>query len=124
MNVKLFVVIAAVLLFFDSIYLYLTKDYFLNQVIQIQRFTIQPNYFSIALCYLFLTFGLYYFILLENRPVIDAFLLGLVVYGVYETTNMAILKKWKWETVAMDTTWGAVLFSLTTYYTRILMRFL
>jgi uncharacterized membrane protein len=118
MDFKLFFVIAITLLFFDSIYFYFVKDYFINQVIQIQRTTLQLNLFSTALCYLFLTFGLYYFIFLENRPVIDASILGLVVYGVYETTNMAILKKWKWQTVIMDTLWGAALFSLTTYSVR------
>ena len=28
----------------------------------------------------------------------DCFNLGLFVYGVYETTNMAIFKKWRWST--------------------------
>ena len=112
------------MLFFDSIYLFLTKEYFQNQIILIQRFSIQPKLISAGFCYLFLTFGLYYFILLQNRPLIDAFLLGLVIYGVYETTNYAILKKWKWQTMVMDTTWGAILFTLTTYYTRIIMHLL
>jgi len=122
MNITLFVVIGLTMLFFDSIYLFLVKDYFQNQIIQIQRVNIQPNLFSAAFCYLFLTFGLYYFILQENRPLIDAAILGLVVYGVYETTNYAILKKWKWETVLMDTTWGIILFTLTTYCTRQIMK--
>jgi uncharacterized membrane protein len=124
MDLPLFILTAVVLLFFDGIYLSLTKNYFTNQIIQVQRFTIQPNYMSAALCYLFLTFALYYFILLENRPLIDAAVLGLVIYGVYETTNMAILKKWKWQTVAIDTAWGSALFTLTTYYTRMLQRWI
>jgi uncharacterized membrane protein len=122
MHFKLFFVIAAVMLALDGIYLTLTKDYFLNQIIRIQRVTLTPDLFSVLLCYVFLTFGLYYFILLENRPLIDAALLGLVVYGVYETTNRAILKKWRWETVLMDTTWGATLFTLTTYFTRLIVK--
>jgi len=122
MDFRLFFIIAVFLLFFDSIYLFLIKDYFINQIIQIQRVTIVPNFASAAICYLFLTFGLYYFILAENRPLIDAFLLGLVIYGVYETTNMTILKKWKWETVAKDTAWGSILFVLTTYFSRLAIK--
>jgi len=46
---------------------------------------------------------------------LDAFLLGLTIYAVYELTSMALLKKWSWLTVIMDTTWGGILFGLTTY---------
>jgi uncharacterized membrane protein len=121
MNFKIFFVIAVVMLTLDSIYLYTIKDYFIGQIIQIQKVNIQPKYWGAVFCYLFLIFGLYYFIIEEGRPLIDAFLFGLVIYGVYETTNYAILKKWKWETVLMDTTWGGTLFTLTTYFTRKIM---
>jgi uncharacterized membrane protein len=122
MNFKTFFVIAAVMLTLDSIYLYTIKDYFIGQIIQIQKVNIQPKYMGAVFCYLFLVFGLYYFIIEENRPLMDAFLFGLVIYGVYETTNYAILKKWKWETVLMDTAWGAILFTLTTYFTRAILK--
>jgi uncharacterized membrane protein len=45
-------------------------------------------------------------------------LLGLFVYGVYETTNKAILKNWLYKTVVIDTLWGAVLFSLSVFIYR------
>ena len=48
-------------------------------------------------------------------PVINAFLLGLGVYGVYETTNLAIFKKWDPIIGILDTIWGGILFSLTYY---------
>ena len=50
------------------------------------------------LCYIFLVGGLYYFVIKDRKPVFDAFILGLVIYMVYETTNKAILTNWKWET--------------------------
>ena len=53
---------------------------------------------------------------LQNR-VIYGGLLGLLVYGVYDTTNYAIFNKWDFKTVVMDTLWGGVLFSLTTFLT-------
>ena len=74
---------------------------------------------SALFCYLFLSFGLYYFIIKSNKSLIDAFLLGLVIYGVFDTTNKALFSKWKWNTVLFDTLWGGVLFLLTTYiYTK------
>jgi uncharacterized membrane protein len=45
----------------------------------------------------------------------DAFLLGLVIYGVSETTNWALFDKWSLITVIIDTLWGATLFGLTTF---------
>jgi uncharacterized membrane protein len=65
---------------------------------------------------------LYYFILTKSKDsknkVLDAFLLGICIYGVYETTNYATLKKWPIRMLVVDTLWGGVLFALTTiiYY--------
>jgi uncharacterized membrane protein len=61
-----------------------------------------------------LVFGIYYFIIRTKKPVLDAFLLGAVIYMVYETTNKAILKNWSWKTVALDGVWGGILFALVT----------
>ena len=47
----------------------------------------------------------------------DAFLLGLVIYGIYEFTNKAILTKWTYTTVVMDTVWGGILFASVTFLT-------
>ena len=41
-------------------------------------------------------------------------LLGLVVYGLYNYTNLAILDKWSSTLSIVDTLWGGVIFGLTT----------
>jgi len=109
----LFAAILFVLL--DSIYLNLAKGYFANQIKQVQGTPIKLNYVAAIVCYIFLITGLNYFIIQPNKSVSDAFLLGIVIYGVYETTNLALLEKWSWLTVFMDTLWGGVLFALTTF---------
>ena len=45
-------------------------------------------------CYLVMTFGFYYFIVKDNKSVLDAAILGFVIYAVFDLTNMAILKQW------------------------------
>ena len=40
-------------------------------------------------------------------------LLGLVAFGTYEATNMATLKGWTYEMVALDMAWGAVVTGLS-----------
>ena len=107
-------ILGVTLLVLDGIYLYNIKNFFMKQIESVQFSPVKINYAGAALCYVFLIFGLYYFIIREKRSLLDAFLLGIVIYGVYETTSIALLKKWKWQTVFMDTIWGGILFTLTT----------
>jgi len=99
----------------DFIYLNTIKNFFSKQIQDVQGSPIKFNLLGAALCYIFLIFGLNYFIIKPKKPISDAFLLGLVIYGVYETTNYALLSKWSILTVIMDTLWGGILFALTTY---------
>ena len=101
----------------DSAYLSLMKGYFMNQVKNVQGTPLKINFLATAICYIFLILGLNYFIIKPRRSVQDAFLLGLVIYGVYETTSWALFKNWSVFTVILDTLWGGALFAATTYVT-------
>ena len=90
------------------------KEYFQGQIKNVQGAPIQLDMMAALLCYIFLILGLNYFILQKRRSVQDAFLLGLVIYAVYELTNKALLSKWSYLTVILDTLWGGILFALTT----------
>jgi uncharacterized membrane protein len=70
-----------------------------------------------VVCYALLIAGLNYFIIQRNRSIPEAFFLGLVIYGVYDSTNYATLKKWESSVAIMDTLWGGSLFALTTAIT-------
>ena len=113
-RVKLLIT-AIIFVVLDSIYLNLIKDYFVKQINLVQGSPIKIDFLAILLCYIFLIFGINYFIIQPNRSIQDAFILGIIIYGVYETTNKALLTKWSWLTVIMDTLWGGTLFALTTY---------
>jgi uncharacterized membrane protein len=99
----------------DFVYLSLMKGYFTNQVQKVQGSPLKMNLLATAICYIFLILGLNYFIIKPKRSVQDAFLLGLVIYGVYETTNWALFEKWSIMSVITDTLWGGILFALTTF---------
>jgi uncharacterized membrane protein len=102
------------LLLLDAVFLYMIAPIFQAQIIAVQGSPIQLNPLGAILSYVFLIFGLNYFILQEKRSVKDAFLLGLVIYGTYETTTLALLRKWRLQTAVIDTLWGGVLFGATT----------
>jgi uncharacterized membrane protein len=89
------------------------KKYFNKQIQDIQGTPIKMNFFAALICYLFLITGLNYFIIEPKRSVSDAFLFGIIIYGVFETTNWALFTKWSPLTVIMDTLWGGILFALT-----------
>jgi len=99
----------------DSTYLISMKGYFDNQIKQVQGSVIQMNIYAAILCYISLVFGLYYFNIKDKKPLYEAFLLGLVIYSVYEFTNWALFTSWKPTTVIIDSLWGAILFTLTAF---------
>jgi uncharacterized membrane protein len=107
-----------VFLALDSIYLYSMSSYFGKIVQRVQGSPLKMNLGGAIACYALLIAGLYYFIIKctpKKSSVKDAFFLGLFVYGVYETTTLAIIKDWPVSAVLIDTLWGGTLFALTTF---------
>ena len=102
------------LLAIDAVFLYLISPVFQAQIIAVQGSPIKLNPLGAVLSYVFLIFALNYFILRERKSIIDAFLLGLAIYGTYEATTLALLRQWRIQTVIIDTLWGGVLFAVTT----------
>ena len=64
------------------------------------------------LAYLLLAYGLYYFIIKQNLTENDAFILGIIIYGVYNTTNYFTINNYSFEVAIRDTLWGGFLFYL------------
>ena len=87
-----------VLLLLDSIYLTLFSKHFSDQVNDVQKSPLEFRLIPAILCYIALIFGLNYFVLNTNKSneqkILDAVLLGLVIYAVYEMTTYTILKDW------------------------------
>ena len=71
------------------------------------------------MCYILLTIGIYYY---TDKNVMKSFLLGIIIYGVYETTSKALLENWEWKIVIIDTIWGGILFTIITMIRKILFR--
>ena len=118
----LLLISAIVLISIDFIYLNVIKGYFAAQIQKVQGSKLEVNFLGAALCYIFLIVGLNYFIIKPNKSINEAFLLGLIIYGVYETTNYALLKNWSIITVIIDTLWGGLLFASTTYIVNMLRK--
>ena len=107
-----FILIYILLIIFDAIYFMFVKNLFDVQVRAVQGSSIKVNIVAFVLCYIFIAFALYYFVIREKKNALYAFLLGISIYAIYELTNKAILTNWKWTTVLMDTLWGGILFMI------------
>jgi uncharacterized membrane protein len=118
----IFLISAIVFVSLDYFYLSLIKDYFEKQVVAVQGTPLKLNLLGAIICYIFLIFGINYFIIKPKRSIQDAFLLGLVIYAVFETTNLALFSKWSWLTVIIDSLWGGILFALTAWIVSLFRR--
>lgn len=48
----------------------------------------------------------------KPKVILFAFLFGIVSYGIYNGTNLALLTKYTWGLAIKDTLWGGVLLSV------------
>ena len=128
------VVLAIIVLALDAVFLYTIRDMFSRQIMLVQGTALKVNIPSAAICYIIIVLGMYYFVLrhmivpnassaasaIQNMRLRDgmiaAFFLGVMVYGVYETTTLALLRNWSPTTAVIDTTWGGALFALSAYF--------
>ena len=121
MDPKKVIVSGVIMLLLDSVYLTTFSNFYNNLIKSIQGEKIQFNIFGAILCYLLLIYGINYFIIDQKKPLRDAFILGILIYGVFETKTYAIFKNWTLGAVALDTLWGGILFTLTTYLVRLFL---
>jgi len=114
MNIKSLVISGIILYLIDMVYISNIKGKYNEMITNIQGSEMKTRILPAIICYIFLIFGVYYFIIKGNRKPIDAFYLGVVIYGVYNSTAYALIDNWSKEIAIMDTIWGGVLFYSTT----------
>jgi uncharacterized membrane protein len=108
-------ILTGIILFIvDVLFLYSNRTMFKQQIERVQHSPFTMDYFGAAFAYVLLIVGLYWFIIKENRDLLDAFIFGFVIYGVYEGTTKALLKNWDYKTMVIDTLWGGTLMVITT----------
>lgn len=110
-------------------YLWLAKlmqDFYIKELgpyARVRGATIIPVYWAAAIVYLLLPLGIVLFALPRVDPehlaassLAWGALFGLVVYGVYDMTNMATLERWPVRMVWVDICWGGFLCGVTTWF--------
>jgi uncharacterized membrane protein len=106
------IIITILILVIDCFYLYGIRNIFSKQIMDVQNSPLKMDLLAAVLCYVLIVFGLYYFIIREKKSIFEAFMLGVVIYGIYELTTKAIITNWRWQTVILDSVWGGILFGI------------
>ena len=93
--------------------------------------TIIPVYWAAAIVYLLLPLGIVLFALPRVDPEHLAVsslgwgaLFGLIVYGVYDMTNMSTLERWPVRMVWVDICWGCFLCRVTNLFAALASRWM
>ena len=122
--IKKYLLIGIIILALDSVYLSLTKNLFAKQIKLVQKKPFKLNIYSAILCYILLTLGISYFVIEKNLSYKEAFLLGFIIYGIFDTTTMSIFKDWNPLLALLDTCWGGFLFTLVLFIYNKINKFL
>lgn len=119
-NWKLFAIVLPIFLISDLLWLgVVMKDFYsqeLGELARRQGATLAPRWGAAMLVYLLIPGGIVLFVrplLRENNSTWRALgwggLFGLVLYGVYDLTNLAVLEKWTVRMTLADMIWGCFL---------------
>ena len=126
-QIKLFLIMIPFMLLLDFIWIARLMQGFyiaeLGSYARLRGAVIEPVYWAALLVYLALPLGILLFSLPRVNPD-DMFrsalcwgaLFGLVVYVVYDLTNMATLERWSLKMTIVDIGWGCFLCGVTTVF--------
>ena len=104
--------LALAFLVFDYVYLSNVVGIFDNIVTAIQGSSINFKMLGAVGAYAAIVYQFYYFITSRDSSMVDAFVLGVTTYAIYDFTNYALFDKYPLDVGLMDTLWGGVLYSL------------
>jgi uncharacterized membrane protein len=108
------------LILIDSLYLFGLKDTHNRQIKAIQGVDLQVRYYPAVIFYLIA--GLAYIYVIyplgkKNETDIIKYgaLMGLLMYGTFDFTNLALFKNYTLKYAIMDTIWGMTLMAIVSY---------
>ncbi len=127
-KLKQFLVAFVLFVILDLIWLgFVMKDFNMRQLADIGRIengAFQVNYTAALIVYVLMALAIPFYVLPQLTAVdshmkvfLTGALLGLIVYGVFDMTNLAILKNYPIPFIAPDMAWGALVYGLVTVIT-------
>jgi len=78
------------------------------------------TWISGSITYLLLALIIYFFIIKQKLNITYAIILGFLVYGIYNGTNLATINLYNTKIAILDSLWGGLLFGIVTFISRYL----
>jgi uncharacterized membrane protein len=103
----------------DSLYLYVIKHPFSTMIQTIQQSLVEIKLFSVFICYVLVCTCIYFFIWKKKATYKEAFLLGILVYGIFDSTNYALFHDWNMQLSIIDSLWGGTLFTSSYFFMKL-----
>lgn len=111
-DIKSFIVIMILYLIIDlPVIGYLNSKMYVNNFEKITGTKTNFKKIPAMIAYLILSLSVYYFIIKKksNNVSVDSAMLGFVIYGIYNATNLATLNNYSIKVSIVDTLWGSFL---------------
>jgi uncharacterized membrane protein len=132
-QLKLFLIVLPVFLLIDLLWIGgVMKGFYaaeLGELARRQGGTLAPRWGAAILVYLLIPAGIVLFVRPisgPNHSLAHAFgwgaIFGLVLYGVYDLTNLAVIEKWTLRMTIADIAWGCVLSGTMAVFMRLAER--
>ena len=113
-HIKNLILVSASITIIDVLYLsFIGGKPFMKMVENIQGHTVTVDYKYAIIVYLLMIFGFYYFVILKKFTDIETIMLGIVIYGVFDFTNIDLFSNYNLFIAIQDMLWGGTLFYLT-----------
>ena len=122
--IKKILITSVLFIAIDFVYLKSLKPLTEKMIYNIQGSKMKFDYGGAIFAYICIIAFINYFIIHKNGSIMDAFLLGLLTYGIFEGTNRAIFSKWTVQFMAIDTLWGGILFATVLYIFKIIIKYI
>lgn len=112
-----------VLLIIDIIFIkFVSSNFFVKMIEKIQNKPFKLNITGAIISYFLILLGQYLFvepfkkIYSKRKYYLNAFLLGIVTYGIFDFTNIAIFRDYEFMPAIIDTLWGGIINMLIAYF--------
>ncbi len=120
------------LLVIDVIWVTSNKPMYSTMVSMVQGASMKVNLYAGVVAYILMIMGLFFIVIPLMNNEVNKYqsmsyqgklmlalrfggLFGLIVYGIYNSTNLAIFKDYSVQTSLIDTLWGTFVYTITSY---------
>lgn len=112
----------ATLLILDFVWIYVFMGHNYQKMIhQIQNEKMNVNMYSAIGAYILMVYLLIKVVLKYNMSLLESFLFGFSVYGIYDLTCGAIFRDWDFHLAIVDMLWGGFVYMTAVYSAKILI---